>query len=161
MPISQTGRSESGYTLLEILAVIMLLGLVLAWVTPNLLDGEERTALQYIQRLLESDLRQMKEAAVRERMEIMIGFDGHGYRMQLPDTIIDRNFAHYGFSFLPPPPAEDDPHGEKQAFPKLKIKPDGTCDGMTVQWNSTHYSGGLSVDANGAIHFSSGPKIKD
>ena len=78
MPISVTGNPkpspESGYTLIEILAVLVILSIIGLLAFPRYERGEEKAYLRQICNLVRADLRTVCEVAASEKSEILVDF---------------------------------------------------------------------------------------
>jgi type II secretory pathway pseudopilin PulG len=160
-PMSVIGRPAPGFTLVEVLGIIVLLGLACTLVYPNLVDSAEKTHVQYIGKLLISDLQQAQETAVSERDSIGVVLADDGYYYNLGDREIERSFPEYDFSFKVIITTDD---GETAALldeeTVLTFKPDGSCDEQTVNWQSKHFCGTLLVDADGTASWNYETKKK-
>lgn len=135
MPILETGKNQSGYTLFEVLAVLVLLGLFMSLAVPELLHKEEVTEIHYIQRLIDSDLKLAKAEAQSGQTIVKLEFTSHGYRLLLPEAVINRNFRKEGLIL--------DIGGA------LIFWPNGKCNAMRIPWKAPHYNGDLKIDENG------------
>lgn len=165
-PMWETGRVIKGYTLLEILAVITLIGLMAAIAFPSFTLREERTQVKYIGNLVESDFRSACEEAMCTQSEVTVIFSKQGYQFRLGGKTFVRDFKTYKFSFklreleeedsdsLTPDLAESGvlPNSEpKVAIPTLQIFNDGSVSGLTLHWETSHFSGTLAVDQDGVL----------
>lgn len=70
-----------GFTLLELLVVMVLIGIVLSLVVTGLTAGPAQQARQQASELL-SLLIQLRDTAVAEGQEYGLSFDDHGYRLK-------------------------------------------------------------------------------
>jgi prepilin-type N-terminal cleavage/methylation domain-containing protein len=159
-PILAIGKATAGFTLLEILAVILLIGLICAVSYPNFIQSQEKVELRYVGELLRADLQQIREEAMTHRTKQKVTFKGSAYHFQIGDLEIDRQLGRYGeFSFVTPVASEDEQPGDgtslegeakAESIPiELVFAADGSCDGVTVEWKSKHFGGSLVVNADG------------
>ncbi len=150
MPMWATGKNH-GFTLLEVLAVIVLLGLVSSWVLLDLFQREERTTVNYVQRLLTSDLKLAVAEAKLQQTGLTMIFKENGYQLELPGSVVTHDFSSHGFSFVIPIQATAPAEGETSKTPELTIKPDGSCQSLTLHWKTAHGSGDFIISENGNI----------
>jgi prepilin-type N-terminal cleavage/methylation domain-containing protein len=154
-PISATGKETAGFTLLEILAVILLIGLICAVTYPNFVRSQEKVELRYVGELLKTDLQQVREEAMTHRTAQTVTLLGSAYHFKIGDLEIGRKLRRYNeFSFVTPTPIEEG----QSVTEKAKTEPDpivlifaadGSCDAVTVNWESKHFRGSLVVNADG------------
>ncbi|NLW46390.1 MAG: prepilin-type N-terminal cleavage/methylation domain-containing protein [Firmicutes bacterium] len=101
MPILGIGKTkvnyESGYTLIEILAVLIILGLVGILAFPRYFGTEEKTYLNQIGKLVRADLSAAREEAFCGQREIAVAFSENGYFFKIGDTEIRRIFDKFQF----------------------------------------------------------------
>lgn len=115
MRISETGnkrrriRASSGYTLLEIMAVITLIGLVALIIYPQFTISPEKSEIIYIGKLLKTDLDLVKEESFSSKKEFSLLFVTDGYGYTIDETRISRSFLQYQFAFDVPVPEETEP----------------------------------------------------
>jgi prepilin-type N-terminal cleavage/methylation domain-containing protein len=153
------GKKTAGFTLLETLAVIMLIGMICAVSYPNFVRSQEKVELRYVGELLQADLQQIREEAMTHRMAQKVTFRGSAYHFQIGDLEIDRQLGRYdGFSFASPASSEEEQPEAGPVAEKVKKEPnpieltfaaDGSCDGVTLNWESKHFRGSLVVNADG------------
>jgi prepilin-type N-terminal cleavage/methylation domain-containing protein len=153
----ETGR-DAGFTLLEVLAVIVLLGLVMTWAVPSLLERDEPIAVNHIRALLESDLQLLKDEARSGQTERKIVFTEEGYKLQLADQEVVRDFQVYHFAFRTAGESTESIADGKKSFPTLVIQPDGLCSNLAVDWETTHLSGGLDINDHRTFQWSFKPR---
>jgi prepilin-type N-terminal cleavage/methylation domain-containing protein len=142
-----TGKT-AGFTLLEVLAVIILLGLVMTWVIPDFFQRDERIAINYIGSLLRSDLTVMIEEAGVEGIAMKMEFDDHGYCLKLPETEVVRNFKEYGFSFRIPKQEESGQDAGPIKQPEITVQADGSYNSLEINWATAHFSGGFAINGD-------------
>jgi prepilin-type N-terminal cleavage/methylation domain-containing protein len=106
-------QSSGGYTLIEILAVLMLIGMLMMIVYPQFTNSPERNEVIYIGKLIKADLALVKEEAFSGKEELAIEFINQGYNFQIGDARITRNFNDYQFSFIVPELKETGDSGKK------------------------------------------------
>lgn len=161
--MSATGKETAGFTLLEILAVILLVGLISALSYPNFIRSQEKVELRYVGELLKADLQQVREEAMTHRTAQKFTLAGNNYHFKIGSLEIKRSLGKYGLSFVTPvlsdeaKPKEGTGEAEVNAkYPKeeensleLIFDPDGSCDTTTVNWKSKNFRGSLVVNADG------------
>ncbi len=103
MPILGTGKGkadfESGYTLIEILAVLIMLSIVGLLAFPRYDRGEEKAYLKQIGNLIQADIHMVREEAVCGKTEIIMFFRNNGYSFDIGDTEIERVFDKHQFQW--------------------------------------------------------------
>jgi prepilin-type N-terminal cleavage/methylation domain-containing protein len=109
MPILKTGNRSAGYTLLEIVAVITLIGLILTLVYPRLDLSAERLEAGYIGRLIQADFKRLKaESIIDPSSDFAVTFKPNGYSLFIGEHHITRSFK-YHFTFeLPEEPLQSE-----------------------------------------------------
>lgn len=118
MRISETGNKlrhthgSSGYTILEIMAVITLVGIMTLIVYPQFTISPEKSEIVYIGKLLKTDLNLVKEESFSNKRELSIYFVNNGYGFIIDETEISRRFLQYQFAFDVPAPEEPEPETE-------------------------------------------------
>jgi general secretion pathway protein H len=76
--VLKTVRHQTGFTLLEILVVLVLIGIILSVAVLSAGGGKERELEQEVQRMV-SLMRLAKEEAVLNRVELAIKFSPNAY----------------------------------------------------------------------------------
>jgi type II secretory pathway pseudopilin PulG len=166
-PISETGRTghfQSGYTLLEILAVFILLGIVGLITFPLLNTGEEKAYVQSIGKLVKADLSLVREEAVCEKSSITVEFSQNGYFFSIGEIEIRRTFDKFRFTWLPlsvtpediGEGTEDETKDEVGSQPdplQMKFNTDGVCRETLLQWETNHFQGELSLTQEGSVNW--------
>jgi type II secretory pathway pseudopilin PulG len=161
-PISATGRKPTGFTLLEVLGIIVLLGLACTLVYPNFANGAEKTRVQYIGKLLCADIQKLQETAVSEREPAGLSLDDNGYHYNLGEIRVNRVFPEHGFVFEKgdgemPDATEDEEEWEDEETwdmedeATLTFNTDGSCNEINIDWQSDHFCGSLQVAADGTV----------
>jgi type II secretion system protein H len=164
MLILETGKFDKGFTLLEILAVLTLIGLIVAFAYPRVFLADEKVALKLSGDLLASDLRQMKEAAAFNQTETKIYFTEHSYHFKVGEVELEREFSEAQIDFAFPKtengdaPSGTEPVEERPQALELIFKPDGSCNGLSLSWETKHFKGSLAVDQEGTSKWSYAPK---
>lgn len=102
-------RASSGYTLLEIMAVITLIGLVTLIIYPQFTISPEKNEIVYIGKLLKTDLNLVKEESFSSKKEMSLFFVPDGYSYNIDETEISRSFLQYEFVFDVPVPEKTEP----------------------------------------------------
>jgi prepilin-type N-terminal cleavage/methylation domain-containing protein len=107
IPMSETGNKTKGFTLLEIVAVITLIGLIMLLAYPSINFGAERVEIGYIGRLISTDFNQIKDESLSDpSAELNVTFTNDGYFFQIGEHFITRSFK-YQFAFDLPKPEEE------------------------------------------------------
>ncbi len=108
MPILETGKRTAGFTLLEVAAVIALIGVISILALPRITLSLEQVEVGSVGRLIQSDIRQMRNESVMDpATEKVVSFTQNGYSFTIGDHYITRNFR-YEFAFELPQQAEDE-----------------------------------------------------
>ncbi len=108
MPILETGKETAGFTLLEVAAVIALIGVISILALPRITLSLEQVEVGSVGRLIQSDIRQMRNESVMDpATEKVVSFTQNGYSFTIGDHCITRNFR-YEFTFELPQQAEDE-----------------------------------------------------
>jgi prepilin-type N-terminal cleavage/methylation domain-containing protein len=113
-------RASCGYTLLEMMAVITLIGLITMIVYPQFTISPEKSEIGYIGKLLKADLNLVKEEAFSSKKEILIDFTKNGYGYPIDEAQISRSFMRYHFAFDVSEPEETD---EEKAMDNITGEP--------------------------------------
>lgn len=167
MLISETGKAGSGYTLLEVLGVICLIGLVLALAQPQIFQVEEKHQVRYAGELLQTDLQRVR-AEAKAGNAVKLKINANGYCFPLGDTVITRDYRAHGLVFrvgnngvgvpatlAPERSQSKDVTGETTATvtgeSELSFTPEGSGPLTTISWESKHYQGALKLEADGAV----------
>lgn len=171
MPISGIGNQkalpESGYTLFEILAVLVILSVVGLLAFPRYARGEEKAYLKQIGNLIRADLRTVSEEAVCEKSEISVVFFTNGYRFDIGDREIRRVFDKFQFRWDVPMEelgeADEEAVVEPLGLPgveeetvnygsiELSFSSDGIYPDLIVDWSSQNYTGNLIIESDGSV----------
>ncbi|MGE5605162.1 MAG: Tfp pilus assembly protein FimT/FimU [Bacteroidota bacterium] len=171
MPISGIGNQkalpESGYTLIEILAVLVILSVIGLLAFPRYERGEEKAYLKQIGNLVRADLRTVSEEAVCEKSDILVEFFTNGYRFDIGDKEIRRVFDKFRFHWDVPveeiEEAEGEaivetlglPGGEEEEINygsiELSFYSDGIYPDLIVDWSSQNYTGSLIIESDGSV----------
>ncbi|NLY74818.1 MAG: hypothetical protein GX075_05905 [Firmicutes bacterium] len=110
MPISGIGkinpRSQFGYTLFEVLAVLILIAAVGLLVFPGFQGGEEKVYLNQIAGLMQADFQMARDEAICGKTEIVAAFTENGYRFEIGEIEIQRVFDRFDFRWDLPAEAE-------------------------------------------------------
>jgi prepilin-type N-terminal cleavage/methylation domain-containing protein len=103
MPILGIGKTkvtyEFGYTLVEILAVLIILGLISTLAFPRFFGAEEKAYLNQIGKLVRADLNAAREEAFCGQTEIAVAFFENGYFFNIGETEIRRVFDKFQFQW--------------------------------------------------------------
>lgn len=110
MPISGIGkikpRSQFGYTLFEVLAVLILIAAVGLLVFPGFQGGEEKVYLNQIAGLVQADFQMARDEAICGKTEVVVAFTENGYRFEIGEIEIQRVFDRFDFRWNLPAEAE-------------------------------------------------------
>lgn len=171
-PTLGTGN-RSGFTLLEVLAVIILIGLALSLAQPAVERSLEKTRIQAIAKLLRADVATLRETAATERSAQVVDFTAQGYAFQLGEHPIRRDFSGEQFHFVipaaapePEPSREPDSPGDGESPPEpasgsrsaLQLLPDGSTPGMQLAWRTRHFQGRLVIREDGEVQWNDAPQ---
>jgi prepilin-type N-terminal cleavage/methylation domain-containing protein len=162
MRISATGKGDSGYTLLEILAVLLLIGLLFSLAQPGIWRTGEKNRMRYVGELLQSDAQRIL-AEAQAGNTVQLSFDSHGYRICLGDTVTTRDYRAGGIAFrlesqaTPASGLREDrenaaePEDTTGDGPELDFVPDRPGPAAAIIWESEHYRGELTLKTNEAL----------
>lgn len=177
MPILGTGKGkadfESGYTLIEILAVLIMLSIVGLLAFPRYDRGEEKAYLKQIGNLIQADIRMVREEAVCGKTEIIMFFRNNGYSFDIGDTEIERVFDKhqfrwdfslnelekgeefeeidtYGFS---DENSEADEENQDFGSSEWVFTSDGFYPETTLEWTSQSFIGTMACKADGSVNW--------
>ncbi len=166
--------NQAGFTLLEMLAVITLLGIIAALIWPNFILSGEKTELQYIERLIKVDLEQVRNEAIAAATGVSVNFRADGYDFVLGKSLLERNFKSYQFQFeisdeIKSPELKPDTNlliaekteiEKKEAVKTEDVKAQGSLlinkegelsEEYRLQWQTTHFQGALIVQTDGKV----------
>lgn len=189
MPILETGKSNGGFTLLEILAVIVLLGLVTMIVYPRFELNEEKTEALFIGRLITADIEMLRGEALAEREILTLHINKDGYDYKIGESTISRSFPRFEFKFAIPEeeskedtgteameeqttkaegegPATEEPTGEEPTaeepnVPEIEFSGEGSCSNLSMPWETKHFAGTLEVTENGEVKWTYAKKSSE
>ena len=173
MPILGTGKgkvgSESGYTLIEILAVLIMLSIIGLLVFPRYDRREEKAYLRQIGNLIQADIRTVREEAVCGKTDIFIYFAAGSYRFDIGDTEIERVFDKYqfqwDFSLNELEKGEEfeemaiySPFEEGEEVPDFAgsqwcFTSDGLYPEIILEWTSRNFIGTMACKADGSFEW--------
>jgi type II secretory pathway pseudopilin PulG len=166
MRISEIGKN-AGYTLLEILGVILLIGLMLALAQPEIFQVEEKHQVRYAGKLLLADLERV-QAEVKAGNAVRIKINPNGYGFSLGENVISRDYRVNGLTFkaegagvVPSSTVSASANdagvdgtaettGGADAETELCFTPDSAGPVATIHWQSKHYQGVLTLKADNA-----------
>jgi prepilin-type N-terminal cleavage/methylation domain len=99
MPILETGNKTAGYTLLEVVAVLTLIGLIMALTYPRINYALEQAEVGFMGRLIRSDFKELRDESISDPgAEIAVTFTISGYSFTIGEHYINRVFG-YHFAF--------------------------------------------------------------
>lgn len=120
-----SGSLEAGFTLLELLAVITLIGWITILASPRFLQSLERNELMDVSRLLAADLEAVQVAAVTGGGGIAVNFNPEGYSFNLGERNFSRSFTRFQFRFeLEEPEPETEPSSSAPPKASVMLSPD-------------------------------------
>jgi hypothetical protein len=159
--IPAIGRKPAGFTLLEVLGIIVLLGLACTLVYPNITNGAEKIRVHYIGKLLSSDIQKVQETAVSEREPAGLTLDDNGYHYDLGDNRVKRIFPEHGFAFekgaepiitgMSDAMEDEEMSDTMEDEATLIFRTDGSCNEINLDWQSDHFRGSLQVAVDGTV----------
>jgi prepilin-type N-terminal cleavage/methylation domain-containing protein len=147
MRITGTGKATSGYTLLEVLAVLLLIGLISVLVQPEMFLSVERNRLRYVGKLVQADFDRVR-AEAKTNSEIKVAFNSTGYSFTIGSTVITRNFKLDGVQF------QIHNGTDGATAPEVCFSSNGANPATTLTWKSQHYQGTLAISETGAVQWS-------
>ncbi len=182
MPISGIGkikpRSQFGYTLLEVLAVLILIAAVGLLVFPGFQGGEEKVYLNQIAKLVQADFQTARDEAIGGKTEIVVAFTENGYRFEIGEIEIQRLFDRFDFHWDLPADTltsfetasdvdqygADDEYGDGDApvleaeeedrgaaFFELVFKSDGSYPETSLTLATRNYTGKFGLKEDGSV----------
>lgn len=161
--ILETGnRFSGGFTLLEVLGIIVLLGLAVSLAYPNFTSSQEKIKLQYMGKLVIADLQLARENAISERVKTTVVFSGNGYYYKIGSKTIERSLSGYGFSFdlVTPEKTATQTESAGGSSATVAFNPNGECSETTFNWKSDHFQGSLMVRSDGTVSWQNAGKKK-
>jgi prepilin-type N-terminal cleavage/methylation domain-containing protein len=154
MPTSGTGNPESGFTLLEVLAVLVLIGLVIALVFPDFERGAEKKRVVLIGELLQNDLSRVREEALTERTNADLNFGPDGYSFTIDGCELRRTFAEFHVGLLNVAESLD-----QTGVAKITFNAEGRCFPQQFHWETRYYQGVIALTGEGGVTWRCGAKI--
>lgn len=170
MPISEIGKAgdfQAGHTLLEILAVFILIGIIGSLALPLLNVGEERAYVHGIGKLIQADLSSVRQEAVSEKSPIAVEFSQNGYFFNIGEIELRRTFDKYRFTWIPTPvtaegaveSSEEETENEAGLQPlEISYNTGGVFPETLLQWETIHFRGELSLTPEGSVNWRYGTK---
>lgn len=170
MPILGIGKTELnhelGYTLIEILAVLIILGLIGVLAFPRFFGAEEKAYLNQVGKLVRADLNTAREEAFCGQTEIAVAFFENGYFFNIGETEIRRVFDKFQFqwevSVEPGGTAESDAtmteidgltENEREldsGITELCFNLDRDFPETTIKWTTGHFQGNIMLKSDGS-----------
>jgi Tfp pilus assembly protein FimT len=135
-----------GYTLLEIVGVLLLIGLIMNLAQPNFFRVEERNRMRYVGELLQTDLQRV-QAETQAGNRVKLHFTGHGYYFTLGEILITRDYRVCGITFSGATAAATEDQTEAAGGASDSDRP------TTINWESKHYQGALALTPDGAVRW--------
>lgn len=181
MPILGIGitkvKSESGYTLIEILAVLIILGLIGLLAFPRFFGGEEKAYLNLVGKLVRADLNTVREEAFSGQTEITVAFFENGYSFNIGETEIRRVFDKFQFQWgglveagepvdsvglmVEINGVTDNESNEREldsGITELCFNRDKEIPETTINWTSGHFQGNFVLKPDGSASWEYGSK---
>ena len=154
-----------GYTLLEMLAVLILIGFLAVLVYPEFAKSLEEMEIISIGKLIRSDLATARLEAIAGRRTILVCFAENGYVISGGGLEVTRTFGARGFSFHLPAPDEsaDENRGEDEesaVSARLAFDKTGTCLGLKLGWETANFAGRLGVTEGGEVSWEYAPRSR-
>lgn len=171
MPISVIGKTrdnqQEGYTLIEVLAVLIILAFIGLMAYPRFSGIEERTYLIQIGKLVRADLKTVKDEAFCGKTEIDVIFFENGYAFNIGEVEIRRVFEKYQFHWETTIKAiektDTTESFETLTEDETELEPDNSgisfssdkdLQETTINWTSSHYQGSIQLQTNGNVVWS-------
>jgi prepilin-type N-terminal cleavage/methylation domain-containing protein len=127
----RTGRRAAGFTLLELILVLLVVSLVMAVTYPSLLRGRTAFRLRAAGRDVIAAMRYARETAVTEQKVMMLQIDNETRLVTVSDDVGDG-----ARSFSPPPDVTlqwESKEAEARPAPlKIRFLPNGSSDGAQI-----------------------------
>lgn len=167
MPMSPIGKLEAGFTLIEILAVLALVGLLSALTFPEFLRWQDRIEMNQIWRLIQSDLNHLREEAIVEHHSGVLAFKRHGYDLQMGERHIERIFNRFNVILgveevergeLNENETESEESQSAATNTEIRFEPMGRCVPKQFEWETSHYRGAFQVTSDGMVSWTYDPK---
>lgn len=170
MPILGIGKtevkSELGYTLIEILAVLIILGLIGLLAFPRFFGAEEKAYLNLVGELVRTDLKAAREETISGQTEITVAFFENGYSFNIGETEIRRVFDKFQFQWEGSAEtgqsvesvatmAEIDGVTDNEREPdsgitELCFNRDQDLPETTINWTTGHFQGNIMIKPDGS-----------
>lgn len=168
MLILGIGNKESGFTLLEVVAVLILIGFISALAVPNFFNSEEKAMVDKVGALLQNDLNQVKAEAIIGQTGTSLNFEENGYSFKIGTTQISRRLDRLKLSNLAATSVvvtEENQEvsvesNERKLNDKLDIyfNKEGYCAPQQIRWETVHYQGSINLKEDGTVGWVYEPK---
>lgn len=178
MPILGIGKievnSELGYTLIEILAVLIILGLIGLLAFPRFFGAEEKAYLNLVGKLVRADLNAAREEALSGQTEITVAFFENGYSFNIGETEIRRVFDKFQFQWgslaetsesvesvgtmVEIDGVTDNEREFDSGITELCFNRDQDLPETTINWTSGHFQGNFVLKPDGSASWEYGSK---
>jgi general secretion pathway protein H len=154
MPTSGTGNAASGFTLLEVLAVLVLIGLVVALVFPDFTRGAEKRRVTLIGSLLQIDVSRVREEALAQRTDATLIFGPDGYSFTIGGSELRRTFQEFRVGL---PNAAESPAQSGAAA--VTFNAEGRCFPQQFHWETRYYQGVIALTGDGDVTWQCNAKM--
>jgi len=154
-PISAIGKGQAGYTLLEILAVLILMGFIGTLAFPAFFRNEEKLAIGKIEDTIRNDWEKLQREAMAGKMNHTVTFDGYGYSFEIGEAEIRRSFQNYNFTWTIPEQGEETESNATvtRSGANLTFNPDGSCSAGEWGWETLRFRGVMRINDDGTMEW--------
>jgi len=155
-PISATGKNQSGYTLLEVLAVLILIGFIGTLAFPVFFRSEEKLVIDKIEDILRNDWERLQQEAMVSKMNHAVIFDNWGYAFTIGANRIHRSFQKYNFNWNMSGNDDRDDETEtslQAGATDLIFNTNGSCTAGEWGWETPRFRGVMVVNHDGTMEW--------
>lgn len=179
MPTLETGKRTAGYTLLEVVAVLTLIGLIIGLTYPRINFALEQVEIGYMGRLIKFDLSLVEDESLSDpSSEMVVTFTKDGYSFTIGEHRISRSFKYQFVFELPEPKHQGELQEPEAARPQIDNEESSTgqAENVTVSydlkiikgelsgeesqlhWQTSHFQGSLLYQKDGTVGWKYGKK---